>query len=278
MVSGQDVEPAEGPDGTDGRWRIARKVAPDRLISTVDTQARHAHKTRQERRDGYKGHLIIEPDTGLVTAAKLTMATGPDSTDPAAGAALLGEDHSIGVSPVQVLADSAYGSASMLKSLAGSGHQALIKPKPLNRAIADGFTIDEFTYDPAANTLTCPNGLARTISAKGLLDLRCRMPGMPAAGPVHHLRKRTEDRSASRTRVDAGPPGRSGGSRVRCRLPASSADGRAFHCLDDSREPATTVSGHGKERCLVEATGRGSESETSPETRVTGANTGWTIV
>ena len=36
LVAGQDVEPAEGSDGTDGRWRIARKVAPDRVISTVD--------------------------------------------------------------------------------------------------------------------------------------------------------------------------------------------------------------------------------------------------
>ena len=31
LVAGQDVEPAEGSDGTDGRWRIARKVAPDRV-------------------------------------------------------------------------------------------------------------------------------------------------------------------------------------------------------------------------------------------------------
>ena len=36
LVAGQDVEPAEGSDGTDGRWRIARKVAEDRVISTVD--------------------------------------------------------------------------------------------------------------------------------------------------------------------------------------------------------------------------------------------------
>jgi IS5 family transposase len=45
LVAGQDVEPAEGSDGTDGRWRIARKVAPDRLISTVDPDTRDAHKT-----------------------------------------------------------------------------------------------------------------------------------------------------------------------------------------------------------------------------------------
>ena len=32
LVAGQDVEPAEGWDGTDGRWRIARKVAEDRVI------------------------------------------------------------------------------------------------------------------------------------------------------------------------------------------------------------------------------------------------------
>ena len=31
LVAGQDVEPADGSDGTDGRWRIARKVAPDRV-------------------------------------------------------------------------------------------------------------------------------------------------------------------------------------------------------------------------------------------------------
>ena len=34
LVAGQDVEPAEeGSDGTDGRWRIALEVAPDRVIS-----------------------------------------------------------------------------------------------------------------------------------------------------------------------------------------------------------------------------------------------------
>jgi hypothetical protein len=76
LVAGQDVEPAEGSDGTDGRWRIARRTAPDRLISTVDPEARHAHKTREHRQDGFKAHLIIEPDTGIITATALTKASG----------------------------------------------------------------------------------------------------------------------------------------------------------------------------------------------------------
>jgi hypothetical protein len=50
LVAGQDVEPGERP----GSWRIARRVAPDRVISTVDPQARHTRKTSAQRRDGYR--------------------------------------------------------------------------------------------------------------------------------------------------------------------------------------------------------------------------------
>ena len=77
LVAGQDVEPAEESDGTDGRWRIARRVAPDRVISTVDTQARHTRKSKSKRRDGFRGHVAAEPETGLVTDCEMTMAAGP---------------------------------------------------------------------------------------------------------------------------------------------------------------------------------------------------------
>lgn len=38
LVAGQDVDA-----GDDGRFRIARRVAKDRVISTVDPEARHGH-------------------------------------------------------------------------------------------------------------------------------------------------------------------------------------------------------------------------------------------
>jgi hypothetical protein len=81
LVAGQDVEPADGSDGTDGRWRIARKVAPDRVISTVDPQARHTRKSKSRRRDGFRGHVAAEPETGLITDCEMTMAAGDGSSD-----------------------------------------------------------------------------------------------------------------------------------------------------------------------------------------------------
>ncbi|WP_170321944.1 transposase, partial [Acrocarpospora pleiomorpha] len=67
-VAGQDVEPAGDCDGRDGRWRIARRTVPDRVISTVDPESRHVHKTRTHHQDGFKAHVAVEPETGLFTA------------------------------------------------------------------------------------------------------------------------------------------------------------------------------------------------------------------
>jgi hypothetical protein len=50
VVAGQDVEPDQQP----GSYRIARKVAPDRVISVVDPDARPMHKSVSSYRDGYK--------------------------------------------------------------------------------------------------------------------------------------------------------------------------------------------------------------------------------
>jgi hypothetical protein len=64
------------------RRSIARKVAGDRVISTVDPQDRHVRKTVHHRRDGYKGHVAIEPDTGLFTGAGSLKPTARTTTRP----------------------------------------------------------------------------------------------------------------------------------------------------------------------------------------------------
>jgi Transposase DDE domain/Transposase domain (DUF772) len=167
LVAGQDVEPAEDSDGTDGRWRIA----PDRMISTVDPQTRHAHQTVTRRQDGYQAHLAVEPDTGIITDCALTPASGADNSDAAVGADLLADEPA----PVQVLGDSAYGSGELLDTLQQAGHTAIIKPWPLRPAVPDGFTLDDFTGNDQAGTVTCPRGLTTRITRtrKAIFGGRC---------------------------------------------------------------------------------------------------------
>lgn len=159
LVAGQDVEQVLDPDdpGRPGRWRIAQRVAEDRVISTVDPDARHAHKTVRQRRDGFKAHVVVEPDTGLITAAAITKASGPDTGDAVVGAQLLHRDVTINA-PIEVLGDSAYGTGPMLAALAAAGHVATIKPWPLRHPIPGGFTAADFTVDEANRTVTCPAG------------------------------------------------------------------------------------------------------------------------
>src|SRR6266571_104805 len=83
-VTGQDLEEGEG-----GVFRIARRVAPDRVLSTVDPQARHGHKTSARGFDGYKGHVAVDPDSEVITA---TAVTPGNSGDASAAAKLLADD------------------------------------------------------------------------------------------------------------------------------------------------------------------------------------------
>ena len=165
LVAGQDVEPADGSDGTDGRWRIARKVAPDRVISTVDTEARHTRKSRSSRRDGFRGHVAAEPETGLVTDCEMTMAAGEGSTDAENGVTLACRDR-FADDGLEVYGDSAAGTGEARAAYRDAGHGTVIKPVPLRPAVPGGFTADDFAVDEQAGTVTCPAGVTRTMSAR----------------------------------------------------------------------------------------------------------------
>jgi hypothetical protein len=156
LVAGQDVEAGERP----GSWRIARRVAKDRVISTVDPQARHTRKTSAHKRDGYKGHIAAEPQTGLVTECALTAATAPDR--PTGVELLAGEQPGL-----EVLGDTHYGSGQTRAALRAAGHTQTIKPIPLASAVPGGFTIHDFRIDQQAGTAACPAGHTTKITPSG---------------------------------------------------------------------------------------------------------------
>ena len=171
LVAGQDVEPGD----TEGTWRIFEGTVKDRVISTVDPEARHMHKSVSQYRDGYKAHIAVEPETGIITASTLTPA---DTADGPVGVDLLdGEEPGL-----QVLADSAYGSGPVRQDLKDARHIAVIKPIPLarnHRLGDDQFTRDDFRIDYKAETVTCPNNVTVLITASGAATFGARCRGCP---------------------------------------------------------------------------------------------------
>lgn len=133
------------------------------------------HKNRSSYRDGYKAHLAAEPTTGLITDCTLTPANAPDG---ATGIDLLAGE----TDPVEVYADSAYGTGEMLAALDDAGHRPVIKPWPLRRNPNlgdDQFGRDEFIVDYTARTVTCPNGITVTIGDAGVAQFKQRCTGCP---------------------------------------------------------------------------------------------------
>ena len=186
LVAGQDVEEGDTP----GSWRIARRTVKDRVVSTVDPDSRHVHKNRTSYTDGFKAHVAVEPDSGLIVAAELTAGNAPDGPT---GIALLEDEHG----PVEVLADAAYGSGEVRDTLDQAGHTQFIKPMPLRPATdtPDAFTIDDFDIDTTAGTVSCPGGHTVTITPAGTARFTSRCNACPLqarctrakAGKILHI-------------------------------------------------------------------------------------------
>jgi hypothetical protein len=198
LVAGQDVEAGDRP----GTWRIARKVAQDRVISTVDPQARHARKTSAQRRDGYKGHVTAEPETGLVIECALTAAAAPDGPT---GVGLLGAEQP----GLEVLGDSAYGGGATRAALRAAGHLQTIKPIPLQSAVPGGFTVHDFRIDRSAGMARCPAGITAPISSSGRVSFSRECSSCPLrrrcttakGGRVLHLHPHEDELRAARRRA-----------------------------------------------------------------------------
>ena len=152
-----------------GAGTIPERVATDRVISVVDPESRHMHKSRSLYRDGYKAHLCVEPETGLVSACALTPASASDA--PVGTTLLEGEDEGL-----RIYADAAYGSGEMLAALKTVGYASVVKPPLLAVAVEGGFSRDDFVVDEAAGTLTCPAGhvVALTATRRATFGVRCR--------------------------------------------------------------------------------------------------------
>ena len=130
--------------------------AKDKLLSPVDPDARTGKKTHNKW-PGYKAHLIMEEESGIVTGVETTPANATDGSQlqPILREQL--EVHSL--KPQELTADKAYDWGENLELLASNKTIANIAlSKQVNRNGADYFTVDDFLYDPENIKLMCPAG------------------------------------------------------------------------------------------------------------------------
>jgi Transposase DDE domain len=136
-VLGQDLEQSEG-----GRFRIARKVARDRVISTVDPDARHGHKTQARGFDGYKGHVAVDPDSEIITDTVVTAGNAGDASVATDLIDDLLDDHNRG-DDTKVYGDSAYGTGEFQQRLDDEHIDSGCRSQPPS-ALAGKFGKDRF--------------------------------------------------------------------------------------------------------------------------------------
>lgn len=162
-VVGQDLE-----EGDDGVFRIARRVAPDRVISTVDPDARHGHKTVSRGFDGYKGHAAVDPDSEIVTATKVTPGNAGDGTVAAELIEdLLGDDAPPATNDdderPKVYGDSAYGGGDFQSTLEDHEIDSRCKTQAPSPPPGGLFPKDRFDVNLSDRTVTCPNSMTVPI-------------------------------------------------------------------------------------------------------------------
>ncbi len=157
-VLGQDLT----NDG--GVLRIARKVAADRVISTVDPQARHGHKTNARGCDGYKGHIAIDPDAEIITATGVTPGNSGDADVAEELLTDILHSEAEAEETAAVYGDAAYGAGKLLAQLGNIGVHNGLKVQPPAR-VKGHFPKDRFDIDLDTQTVTCPAGITTTIRA-----------------------------------------------------------------------------------------------------------------
>jgi transposase len=159
-VVGQDIE-----EGVDGVFRIVRGVAPDRVISTVDPEARHGHKTAARGFDGYKGHIAVDAESEIITATDVTAGNAGDAS---AAEVLLADvlTSADDTTPSEakrdekreVYGDASYGTADLVAKLESAGVEPNVKVQPPS-AREGMFSQDDFEIDSKAGEVRCPAGV-----------------------------------------------------------------------------------------------------------------------
>jgi Transposase DDE domain/Transposase domain (DUF772) len=154
QVVAQDVEAT--PTGAPA---LRRGVAKDRRISLADEQMRHGRKSRSQRVDGFKRHVLRDLDRDLVRAVGLTPANAPEAqvTDD-----LDGDLRAQGATLAELHIDRAYLTCRWVREREAD-LAIYCKAWPVRNH--RGFPKTAFALDWDDRTLRCPNGVVIPFAA-----------------------------------------------------------------------------------------------------------------
>lgn len=139
-----------------GRYKVARKVAKDRIVSITDPEARSGRKTRSQPYKGFKFHVLGDVASRVIAAVDVASAGAAES---AVGHELIRRARETRPDIDQVLADTAYGSTETRVSLEQEGVDLLAPPHGVLASKSDRLRKHDFSIDFEADTATCPNGV-----------------------------------------------------------------------------------------------------------------------
>ena len=137
-------------------------VSKDRMVSVHDPEMRHGHKSSSRRFDGHKAAIVVDTDSQLITVVDVLPGNAPDNL----GALELVErsEANTGVPVEEALGDAAYGDTRQAFADAGRTLIARVPGRP-DKA---HFPKEDFLFDLAAGTCTCPAGnVTRNLRASG---------------------------------------------------------------------------------------------------------------
>ncbi len=146
----QDLEP--DPSGG-GSHRVREGVAPDRRVSVEDKEMRHGRKSKSKRFNGFKRHLALDLDTGLVLACAMAAANRPEEE----AATDLEKDLAYLRRPIgSAYIDRAYVNAPLVEKIANDNGDVVCRPWASRNG--QHFPKSLFQINIRDRTIACPEG------------------------------------------------------------------------------------------------------------------------
>jgi hypothetical protein len=80
LLDARQIETQDVEEALDGSPKLRKGVAKDRRISIEDKDMRHGRKSRNQKVDGYKRHILKDLELEMVRAVGVTRANAPEAS------------------------------------------------------------------------------------------------------------------------------------------------------------------------------------------------------